>query len=394
MRKFVQKLSMILAISTAMFAVTACNDATGGASTSGNNVSSAPVTPGELQEGTLKVGLIAPLSGANAQGMYQIAGAEMAIAEINENGGIGGKIKIEAFVEDDEGNPANSVSVAQKLITQTQVDAIIGAQNSSCTLAIMELTEANKIPQIAPSSTAAAVTEQGNQYIFRLAVPDMVYAQTIIQFMMDQGYKSGAIMYDSSDFGLSGYNCLTATATKLGFELVASEVYTTGDRDFSTQLTSIKQKSPDVIIPWGYFTEAALIAQQMKQYEVEAAVCGFGFESDQLAELGGEAVEGVMAATAFTRDSKNQLVQDFITKFESEKGMSCTREVVSGYDAVYALAAAVEAAGTTDGEAVCNQLHTLQFIGLGGEFSFDERGEVQKMAFMAKVEDGKFTALG
>jgi branched-chain amino acid transport system substrate-binding protein len=348
---------------------------------------------GEAADSTIKIGLIAPLSGANAQGMYQIAGAEMAIKEINAAGGIAGKVKIEGFVEDDEGNPANSVSVAQKLIAQTGVNVIVGAQNSSCTLAIMPLTESNKIPHIAPSSTAAAITKQGNKYIFRLAVPDMVYAETIIKYLQGWGYKSGAILHDSSDFGLSGYTCVTEVAAKLKFNIVASEVYTTGDRDFSTQLTTIKQKKPDVIIPWGYFTEAALIAQQMKQYEVKSVICGFGFESDQLAELGGEAVEGVIAATAFTRDSKNQLVQDFITKFESENNMKCTREVVSGYDAIYAVAAAVEAAGAIDGEAVCNQLHTLQFSGLGSDFSFDEHGEVQKIAFMAIVKNGKFTSL-
>jgi branched-chain amino acid transport system substrate-binding protein len=174
---------------------------------------------------------------------------------------------------------------------------------------------------------------------------------------------------------------------------VASEVYTSGDRDFSTQLTSIKQKNPAIIIPWGYFTEVAMIARQMKQYDINVPICGFGFESDQLGQLGGEFVEGVMCATAFTRDSKNQLVQDFIRKFESGNKLTCNRDVVSGYDAVYAIAAAVKAAGTIDGEAVARQLHSLQFTGIGGGFSFDERGEVQKKAFMAVVRNGKLTAL-
>lgn len=342
---------------------------------------------------TIKVGLIAPLTGNTAMGMYQIAGSEMAIKEINEAGGIDGKVKIEWFVEDDEGTPANSVSVAQKLITQTGVDVIIGAQNSSCTLAVMELTEANKIPHIAPTSTAIGLTQHGKKYIFRLAGSDMIYAETVIKYLMAQGYKTGAILYESSDFGLSGFTCLTKAAEQLGFNIIASEMYTPGDRDFSTQLTTIKQKSPDAVIPWGYFTEAALIIQQMRQYDIKSVICGFGFENNQLPVLGGKAVEGVIAATGFSRDTKNQMVQNFITEFEAEHSILCTRDVVNGYDAVYAMAAAVEAAGTIDGEAVAKQLRTLQFTGLGGDFSFDENGEVRKTALLAILKNGKWTSL-
>ena len=114
------------------------------------------------------LGCVGPLTGnAAASGLVQANAVEMAVNEINEAGGIDGRYMIELVKEDDEGVPAKSVTVTQKLVNQNKITALIGALNSSCTIADMEITASSKIPQITPCSSAQSIVEQGNEFIFR-----------------------------------------------------------------------------------------------------------------------------------------------------------------------------------------------------------------------------------
>ena len=153
-----------------------------------------------------KIGLVCPLSGSSAiSGVIMKNAAEMAVNEINEKGGINGKIKIQLLAEDDEGIPANAVNVVQKLVEQDKVNIILGAQLSSCTLAMMEITKAAKIPQITPASSNVTITQQGNKYIYRMTSTDATNAKTLLKYCQSLGYKKIAMCYDSGDFGTGGF---------------------------------------------------------------------------------------------------------------------------------------------------------------------------------------------
>ena len=148
---------------------------------------------------TFTLGLICPLSGSSAvSGQILKNATEMAVNEINEAGGIDGRIQIVLAEVDDEGVPANSVTAMQKLVEQDKVGAVIGAQASSCTLANMEITKAAKIPQITPASSNVAVTQSGNPYIYQMTATDELHMRNIMKFMSaEKGAKSFAILYES-----------------------------------------------------------------------------------------------------------------------------------------------------------------------------------------------------
>lgn len=399
MKKFKHVVSII--VLGAMVSLSACsnnpstNDTVAAKPSQASAVSAESSKNEPDSQEVFKIGILTALTGQNSNGAYPLSGAELAINEINETGGIAGKWKIEYYAEDDENVVANSIALSQKLIAQEGIHALIGAYNSANSIAVGELTQENEIPQMCPASTAASVVEQGYEYIFRIAAPDKIYAESIVDYLIEQGYESAAIIYDSSEFGLSGSTFLLKYAKEIGHEdfFVTTEVYTTGDRDFSTQLTNMKGYHPEVIVPWGWYEEVAPMLQQMKQLDIDSLVCGYGFENDGLSRLAGEYAEGVMAATSFVRLTSDPRAAAFVEKFEQNYNLLATKEAVNGYDAVYAFAKAVEAADSIDGKAVAEQLHKLHFSGIGGEFEFESNGEIQKRAFMTIVEGGLFVLI-
>jgi len=338
----------------------------------------------------LRLGLVSPLTGSGAaSGLIQENAAKMAVDEINAAGGIGGKIKIKLISEDDEGVPAKSVTVTQKLVSQDRIQVMIGALNSSCTLADMEITSKDKIPQIAPSSTAASITQQSNKYIFRNAASDVTHVATMFKYITDNNYKKVAILHESSDFGAGGAKLIEAKAKELGVEISNNEVYNTGEKDFSVQLTKIKTAAPDIILIYGYYSEVALICKQVKQYDIQIPLLGTGYNSPKLIELGGDAVNGIMFTTPFTAANPDTKIQAFIEKYVKLYNQTPDQNAAQVYDAVYIVAKAVETAGL-DSQKICNAIAaTKDFPGMSGITNFDANGEVIKDISLVQIVNGK-----
>lgn len=229
-----------MCITTTACGSTASSTASTAGSTAAGTVESSSV------EGAFNLGLICPLSGSSAiSGQIMQNATKMAVDEINAAGGINGTIPINLVAVDDEGVPATSVTAMQKLVEQDKVNAVIGAQASSCTLANMEITKAAKIPQITPASSNVAVTQSGNDYIYQLTATDELHMRNVMGYMVDEyGAKNFAILYESSDFGTGGFKIASTVCDDFGLEMVDSEVYNSGDTDFSVPLGKIKQADP------------------------------------------------------------------------------------------------------------------------------------------------------
>lgn len=353
-------------------------------------------TKSEDGKETVTLGVVGPLTGnAAASGQVQANAVEMAVEEINAAGGVDGKYMIKLVKEDDEGVPAKSVTVTQKLVNQDNIDVLIGALNSSCTLADMEITAANKIPQITPCSSAQSIVEQGNEFIFRTTATDTTHIKTLLQYFRDKikGQKV-AVLYESSDFGTGAFSKIQELASEYGAEVAASEMYNSGEKDFSVHLTKIKQANPDAIIIWGYYTEAALISKQVKQNGIEVPLIGTGYNSPKLVELGGDAVNGLIFTTAFTEANPDEKVQAFDKKYKEIYKQSYDQNAPQAYDSVYLWADAVKRAGTVDGQAVRDALlATKDFEGVAGIYNFSPNGEMVKTLMVVQIQDGKHTII-
>ena len=191
------------------------------------------------------VGEFGSLTGTTATfGISTRNGIDMAIDEVNKEGGLLGK-NVRVIVEDDQGKPEEAQTVVTKLITRDQVIAILGEVASSRTMAAAPVAQQNRIPMISPSSTNPKVTEVGD-YIFRVCFIDPFQGLVMAKFATNTlKLKNVAILRDiKNDYSVGLADVFVDNFKKLGGNIVADESYSEGDTDFSAQLTSIKSKIP------------------------------------------------------------------------------------------------------------------------------------------------------
>jgi branched-chain amino acid transport system substrate-binding protein len=344
-------------------------------------------------EDVLRIGLAVPVTGTSAAGGEIVRnGVQMAIDEINANGGIDGKWKIELITEDNQNDPSTSVNCMEKLCNQDKVDVVISATSSSCCLADMAVTREAGVAELAPASTAASLTEQGNEWFFRTAVTDGSNVVCLLDyFTQKMNGKKICMLYESNDFGNGGYQLLAdALPNYEGVEIIDAQAYNVGDVDFSVQLTQFKNEAPDAIFIWGHYEEVSIMAKQMAQYEVDIPVMGTGYNSPYLTEMGGEYVEGIMLSTCYTTADPAENIQKFDATYHERFNASYDQNAPQSYDTIYMIADAVTRAQSTDRAAIRQALTEMKdFPGLTGVMNFDEKNNVSKTCKMIKIQGGQ-----
>lgn len=393
MKKKASAMVLAMAMTLSLAACGAETASSTGAETSGTaDTAASETTSGESTGGTLRLGLAVPQTGTSAAGGEIVEnGVQMAVDEINAAGGIDGKWMIELIVEDNQNDPSTSVNCMEKLCNQDNVDVVISATASSCCLADMEVTRQAKVPELAPASTAASLTEQGNEYFFRTAVTDSSNVVCLYDYLTGtMGGSRIAVLYESNDFGNGGYQLLQDYAGEYGVEIIDAQAYNVGDVDFSVQLTQIKEEAPDAIFVWGHYEEVTIMCKQMAQYEVDIPMMGTGYNSPYLTEMGGEYVEGIMLSTCYTTADPDEDVQAFDKKYMELYGAAYDQNAPQSYDTIYMIADAVTRAQSTDSEAIQKALTEMKdFDGLTGVMNFDETNNVSKTCKMVKIENGE-----
>ena len=176
--------------------------------------------------------------------------------------------------------------------------------------------------------------------------------------------------------------------------MAASEVYNAGDTDFSVVLSKMQKAEPDFFIFWGYHTEVAMICKQMQQYGISFPVIGQGYNSPELTNLGGAAVNGIMIDTAFDAANPDEKVQAFDKKYTELYGEGYDQNAPQSYDAVYVIKDAVErciADGKDyrDGETLNSYISSTSWDGVTGVTKFDENGRMDKELLIITIEDGE-----
>jgi branched-chain amino acid transport system substrate-binding protein len=353
-----------------------------------------PPCSGSSSGKALKIGVVGPETGGSAQlGQSQRRAIQMACDEINE-GKLAGDWKLEPYFQDDEGNPTKAASVTNKLLQETRVHTIIGAINSSCTLAVMVHTQRAGIPQITAGSTGASITEQGNKWIFRTAVNDSHQASALMTYASETlNLKKVSTFTAADDYGQSGAKLLKAAADKAGIEVVVEATYNSGDKDFKPQLLSMKEKGTEAIFLWGVYIEAALIANQARLLGMDCQIFGAsGMASPKLMELGGEAVEGMILTQSFLPESDNPWVQKFVDNYKKKFGENPIPHAAQAYDSVYILADAVKRIDTTAPAKLRDAIAGTSGLELvTGSPEFNPTGDdVGKRVLITRIEKGAF----
>ncbi len=359
---------------------------------------------GGAQANVIKVGVIAELTGdIPAVGASCKNAAELAVKEINDTGGIdigGTKYTVELFVEDNAGKADQSASAASKLITQQNVVAIIGPNASRYAIPASEIAESSKVVLISPWSTNPKTTLKGDtvdpkQYVFRAAFIDPFQGRVVAKFALDNlGAKNAAVLYDvASDYNKGIAEFFKATFEENGGTVVAFETYTTGDKDFSAQLTKIKDTNPDVIFLPNYYSEVPLQIQQAHRLGIDVPFLGSdSWGSSELITLCGTDCEGFYFSTHYAADAATPVATKFIESYKTTYGNTPDDVAALTYDSFGLLWNALKAAGKVDRESVRTGMAMItNYEGVTGNMAFETgSGDPVKSAVILQVKGDKF----
>ena len=353
----------------------------------------------------VRIGVIAELTGdIPAVGASCKNAAELAVREINDNGGIllgGKKYPVELIIEDNAGKADQSASSAQKLITQQKVTAIVGPNASRYALPAAEIAESGKTVLITPWSTAPKATldsksNASKKYVFRACFIDPFQGGVIAKFTLDDlKLKKTAVLYDvASEYNKGIAEIFKEVYEKNGGTIVAFETYTTNDKDFSSQLTKIKKANPDIIFLPNYYSEVPLQIQQAKRLGISVPFIGSdSWGSEELLKLCGKDCEGYYFSTHYAADSASDATKKFIATYKAKYGTTPDDVAALTYDSFGLLAQAIKTAGRNDRQAVRDALAKIPlYNGVTGSMQFKEgSGDPIKSAVILQIKDGKFT---
>jgi len=356
-------------------------------------------------EDTIKVGGIGELTGdIPAVGASFKNAAEMAVAEVNDAGGLdvgGKKYKIDFVLEDNAGKADQSASAAQKLITQDNVVAIIGPNASRYAIPASEIAESNKVVLISPWSTNPKTTLDANtgapkSYVFRACFIDPFQGRVVAKFALEQlKTTKAAVLYDvASEYNKGIAEFFKQTYEENGGTVVAFETYTTGDKDFNAQMTKIKEAGPEVIFLPNYYSEVPLQVQQAHGLGITVPFLGSdSWGSGELLTLCGEDCEGYYFSTHYAADVATPVATKFIEGYTAKYGSTPDDVAALTYDAFGLLWQALQSAGKVDRQAVRDALAKIPgYEGVTGTMQFQEgSGDPIKSAVILQIKDGKFT---
>ena len=367
-------------------------------------VSSILVAGGKVEAPTIRVGVVAELTGdIPAVGASCKNAAEMAVKEVNDAGGLevgGNKYKVDLFIEDNAGKADQSASAAQKLITQNNVVAIIGPNASRYAIPASEIAESSKVVLITPWSTNPKTTLDARtgapkKYVFRSCFIDPFQGRVVAKFALDNlKAKKAAVLYDvASEYNKGIAEFFKKTFEEIGGQVVAFETYTTGDKDFSAQLTKIKETNPDVIFLPNYYSEVPLQIQQAHRLGMTTPFLGSdSWGSADLLKLGGQDLEGYYFSTHYAADAATPIATKFIAAYKAKYSSTPDDVAALTYDAFGLLWTALKNAGKVDRQAVRDALAKVpQYEGVTGNMKFQEgSGDPIKSAVILQIKNGQF----
>ncbi len=340
---------------------------------------------------TIVVGHYASMTGSEATfGVSTDDGIKLAINEINEAGGIKGR-PIKLVTYDNQGKQQEAATAVTRLITQDKVVAILGEVASSRSIAGGQIAQRYGVPMISPSSTNPAVTEIGDM-ISRVCYTDDLQGQACAKFVAEHlGLKGAAILFNRQQAYSKGLaEEFKKAFVAFGGEITTEQSYGDGDADFSAQISAIRDSKPGAIFIPGYYTDAANIAIQVRKAGVTATLIGGdGWDSVELAKIGGKDVEGAYFCNHYAPDQGTPEAVEFVKKYQAEHGRVPDALAALGYDAAKLLADAMNRATSLSGKDLAAAINsTRDFKGVTGTISIDEDRNAKKPLVIVQVKGG------
>jgi branched-chain amino acid transport system substrate-binding protein len=327
----------------------------------------------------VKIGILWPLTGnAAAAGQAAKAAVEVALDIINNahpelanlplaaTAGLPnlGGAKLEVTFVDHEGNPATAQQLATRLITQDKVIALMGAYQSSCSFTATAVAERYGVPFMVGESAAGNITSRGFKWVFRATPIAIDYARTYMRFFADmkkQGKKidSIAIVNENTDYGTSVGDAIEAEAKKANMPVSIRIPYSASSTDVSAQVLQLKEKKPDVIIFISYTADSILYMKTMKNLDYRPPMAlgdDSGFSDPSFIPAVNEIAQGVMNRSAWAIGKPGSTSYKINEMYKAKTGRDLDDTSGRNMQGFFALAEAINRAGSTDPEKIRDAL--------------------------------------
>lgn len=351
--------------------------------------------------GPIVIGASTPLTGGVSHfGQHARWGAELAVEEANAKGGVLGR-KIEIDFQDNRCNPAEAVKSVTQMLATKKYAAIFDGLCSSVALAIMPLVERAGVPFIVANASATSIAEKsgvgGNKWTFKVNPTDASMLDALIGWLDSNG-KAGNIAYlgEDTDFGRAGSAGLELALKKRDRKLVMADYFQKGAADFTSVLTKLKARKPDLLALYAIDADFQNVIKQwyslgggipltgrvlVDQVPKEIMASGFldGTTSVQPYDPSVDTAANKVFVEAFT---KKYNVAPMLISFES-------------YETINILIDAIKRSGDASPAAIRDALEKTKYQSiLGPVLEFDANNLIHNNAIIFTIKDGKVTIVG
>ena len=346
----------------------------------------------------IKIGVFEPLTGANAAGgALEVEGVRLA-HELNPTVEVAGKTyKVELVIADNRSDRVEAANAMQRLVDQDKVTVVLGSWGSGLSMAGGEVSR-GKVPAIGLSCTNPLVTA-GNDWYFRVCFIDPFQGTVMANYAFkDLNAKTAVIVQEiTNDYSVGLAKFFVDNFVQLTNNpnaILATVNYNTGDQEFSSQLTTIRSRNPDVIFAPGNFTESALLIKQARELGITTPIIGGDtWETPEFIEVGGERVNGSAFSTFFAAEfAGTPQAQTFLNEHAKRYTKEAAAVTALGYDGYLVALDAIKRAGSIEPAKIRDAIaKTSGFVGATGITTLDANGDATKSAYIKTVENGRFT---
>ncbi len=339
------------------------------------------------------IGLIAMLEGQNAaNGRDMRDAAVLAVDAVNANGGLrigGSRVKVDLLVEEDPNTPEGALDAARKLMSEDRVVAIVGPQFSGNAIPVARLAESDRVVMIAPMSTNPETTA-GKSFVFRVPFLDTFQGLVVARLARERLRAArAAVLFDvAGDYNRTLADEFRKVFQASGGSVTAFETYTSDrNTDFTAQLRRIAAGRPDVLFLPNYAADVRRQAEQARVLGVTAILLGGdGWDRGFAAE---RTFDGSYAVWQWHPSLTNPKGIAFVSSYRDSYRRPPEDVAATTYDAFGLLFSAMEAAGSTDPEAVRTSIRAMgAYEGVTGRLDYSRGGDPRKSAVVARFNDG------
>ena len=347
---------------------------------------------GSSGSGPIKIALVNAQSGQlSSLGKWELKGAKLAVDEWNKAGGVNGRtVQLDVF--DDQGDPTVGTNIARKIASQNYI-AMLGTAESAVTIAMAPTLRTEEIPNIASGQSPGMVALK-SPFLFLNGPTSTTYDETLAKYVIDaEKMTKVAMISNNGAYGKGEHDAFLKAMEDRGLKPVADQVVTIDQKDFSAQLTKIRQKSPEVIFLGAEEVESGLIVKQARDLGIDAPFAGAAPQGTPvyIDTAGAENAEGTIVSSPYLSNDGTEQAEKFAAAYKAAYNEEAEMHGAKAYDGAQILLTALKTSDVATGKKLADAIRAVQRKGLLGNFDYDETGVGIKATKIGIIKDGKLS---